>query len=341
MATMSTSAGAAAQGGGSVTAGPGAPAPTGSQALGRIWLAVRSNRKATAGTVILAVFCVIALIPGLIAHDNPEADAYGRSLGPSLHHLLGTTAQGQDIFAQAVWGTRETLVIALVSGALSTVLSVIMGVAAAYLGGIWDGSLNLITDILLVIPTFPLLIVLIAYLPNSGLVALIGVLVITGYSYGARQLRAQALSLRGRDFLEAARVRGERRLYIVFVEIIPTMASLIAATFLGTAVYNVLAAAGLQFIGLGDPNSLSWGTMLYWAQNGAALQTGQYLWAIVPGACIALLGAAFALLNYAFDEIGNPALRPVRRRSRASLTRKIQPRASQTRGGRIRVQRTR
>jgi peptide/nickel transport system permease protein len=310
MATMSTSAGAAP--GGPVTPGPGAPAPAGSQALGRIWLAVRSNRKATAGTVILAVFCVIALIPGLIAHDNPEADAYGRSLGPSLHHLLGTTAQGQDIFAQAVWGTRETLVIALVSGALSTVLSVIMGVAAAYLGGIWDGSLNLITDILLVIPTFPLLIVLIAYLPNSGLVALIGVLVITGYSYGAR-------------------VRGERRLYIVFVEIIPTMASLIAATFLGTAVYNVLAAAGLQFIGLGDPNSLSWGTMLYWAQNGAALQTGQYLWAIVPGACIALLGAAFALLNYAFDEIGNPALRPVRRQMRAS-----QPRAR-----RIRVQRSR
>jgi peptide/nickel transport system permease protein len=332
---MSTSAGAAAPGG-PVTPGLGAPAPAGSQALGRIWLAVRSNRKATAGTVILAVFCVIALIPGLIAHDNPEADAYGRSLGPSLHHLLGTTAQGQDIFAQAIWGTRETLVIALVSGALSTVLSVIMGVAAAYLGGIWDGSLNLITDILLVIPTFPLLIVLIAYLPNSGLVALIGVLVITGYSYGARQLRAQALSLRNRDFLEAARVRGERRLYIVFVEIIPTMASLIAATFLGTAVYNVLAAAGLQFIGLGDPNSLSWGTMLYWAQNGAALQTGQYLWAIVPGACIALLGAAFALLNYAFDEIGNPALRPVRR-----LTKGRQLRTSQTRARGIRVQRTR
>jgi peptide/nickel transport system permease protein len=109
------------------------------------------------------------------------------------------------------------------------------------------------------------------------------------------------------------------------------MASLIAATFLGTAVYHVLAAAGLQFIGLGDPNSLSWGTMLYWAQNGAALQTGQYLWAIVPGACIALLGAAFALLNYAFDEIGNPALRPVRRQMRAS-----QPRAR-----RIRVQRSR
>jgi peptide/nickel transport system permease protein len=302
-------------------AGLPASGPVGTQALGRIWRAVRSSRKATAGTAILVFFCLLAAFPGVIAPDNPQAYAYGRSLGPSLHHLFGTTAYGQDLFAQAVWGTRETLIIALVSGLLSTILSVIMGVAAAYLGGIWDGSLNLITDILLVIPTFPLLIVLVAYLPHSGLVALVGVLVITGYSYGARQLRAQALSMRNRDFLEAARVRGERRGYIIFVEIIPAMTSLIVATFLGTAVYNVLAAASLQFIGLGDPNSLSWGTMLYWAENNAALQTDQYLWAIVPGVCIALLGAAFALLNYAFDEIGNPALRPVRRAGRTGRTR--------------------
>ncbi len=320
MAAMRISAGPDAAGQAPRAGVPaGGPASATTQAAGRLWRAVRSNRKATAGSVILAVFCVIALIPGVIAHDDPNADAYGRSLGPSLHHLLGTTAYGQDIFAQVIWGTRETLVIALVSGVISTILSVVMGVAAAYLGGIWDGSLNLITDILLVIPTFPLLIVIAAYLPDSGLIGLIAVLVITGYSYGARQLRAQALSMRNRDFLEAARVRGERRSYIIFVEIIPPMTSLIMATFLGTAVYNVLAAAGLQFIGLGDPNSLSWGTMLYWAENNAALQTDQYLWAIVPGACIALLGAAFALLNYAFDEIGNPALRPVRRGGRARV----------------------
>jgi peptide/nickel transport system permease protein len=120
--------------------------------------------------------------------------------------------------------------------------------------------------------------------------------------------------MRGRDFLEAARVRGERRLYIILVEVIPTMTSLIVASFLTNALYAVLFASSLQYIGLGDPNTVSWGTMLYWAQNNAALQTGQPLWAIAPGACIAALGAAFALLNYAFDEIGNPALRPIRRR---------------------------
>jgi peptide/nickel transport system permease protein len=290
---------------------PGA-AGASERTAGRIWRAIWSNKKAATGTVILLIFVIMAIIPGVIAHDNPQAFAYGRSLGPSAAHLLGTNSSGQDIFAQVIYGARETLIIALVSGLLSTLLSMIMGIGAAYLGGLWDHGLNLITDILLVIPTFPLLIVIIAYYPRSNLTAMIAVLVITGYSYGARQLRAEALSLRGRDFLEAARVRGERRLYIIFVEVIPSMTSLIMAVFLGTAVYNVIAAATLQWIGFGDPNSLSWGTMLYWAQNGEALQTGQYLWAIAPGVCIALLGGAFALVTYAFDEIGNPALQRVK-----------------------------
>ena len=108
-------------------------------------------------------------------------------------------------------------------------------------------------------------------------------LVVTGWSYGANQLRAQTLSLRNRDFLESARVRGERRSYIIVVEVLPTMTSLIVANFLGAALYSVLTAAGLQFLGLGDPNSISWGTMLYWSQNQQALQTGMPLWSIAPG----------------------------------------------------------
>ena len=98
------------------------------------------------------------------------------------------------------------------------------------------------------------------------------------------------------------------------------MTSLILANFLGAALYSVLTAAGLQFLGLGDPSSISWGTMLYWAQNQQALTSGYPAWALVPGLCVALLGASFALLNYAFDEISNPALRPVRR-SRAKRVR--------------------
>jgi len=205
------------------------------------------------------------------------------------------------------------LIIALVVGLAATAIAVLIGVAAAYLGGAADGSLSVLTDVLLVIPLFPLLIVIAGYAHGGGTLVLILVITLTGWSYTARQLRAQALSLRRRDFLEAARVRGERQIYIIVMEVIPTMTSLIVASFLTNALYAVLFASSLQFIGLGDPNTQSWGTMLYWAQNNAALQTGQPLWAIAPGACIATLGAAFALLNYAFDEIGNPALRPVRR----------------------------
>jgi len=291
----------------------GQPARRGRAGLRRLVRAVRSNRKATVGAALLALFCLVALFPGVIAQDDPNATIYPRSLGPSAQHLFGTTALGQDIFAQTVWGTRQVLIIAIGVGLLATVIAMLIGVAAAFYGGLWDGSLSLVTDVLLVIPLFPLLIVIAAYVQNAGTLVLVVVLTLTGWSYTARQLRAQALSLRNRDFLMAARVRGERKMYIVLVEIIPTMTSLLVACFLTNALYAVLFSAGLQFIGLGDPNSMSWGTMLYWAENNEALQTGQYLWAVVPGACIATLGAAFALLNYAFDEIGNPALRPVRR----------------------------
>jgi peptide/nickel transport system permease protein len=282
-------------------------------ALARIGRAVRSNHKATVGTVLLVIFILIALFPGVIAHDSPTQDAYPAQLGISTAHLLGTNHYGQDLFSQLVYGTRNVLIIAFVVGLATTGIAVLIGVAAAYLGGLWDNSLSVVTDVLLVIPLFPLLIVIAAYAHGGGTLVLIVAITVTSWSYTARQLRSQALTLRNRDFLEAARVRGERRLYIIVVEVIPTMTSLIVASFLTNALYAVLFASSLQFIGLGDPNTVSWGTTLYWAQNNAALQTGEALWAIAPGACIALLGAAFALLNYAFDEIGNPALRPVRR----------------------------
>ena len=274
-----------------------------------LWRAVAGNRKAVAGVLLLGFFLVLAIFPGQIAPYSGTAEDFGRGLGPSSAHWFGTTAYGQDVLSQLIWGTRQAIIIALAVGGPATGIAVIVGVSAAYLGGVADGVLSLITDVILVIPIFPLIIVIAAYERNSGLFTLVVVLGALGWSYGARQLRSQTLSLRSRDFLEAARVRGERRFYVILFEILPTMTSLIVASFLGAALYAVLFAAGLQFIGLGDPNSQSWGTMLYWAENNEALGAGMVYWAIMPGVCVALLGAAFALLNYAFDEISNPALR--------------------------------
>jgi peptide/nickel transport system permease protein len=286
--------------------------------------AIRRNRKATAGVILLLLFTLIALFPGLIPHYSPTEIFYAPKCPtcysqpalvqatPSSAHWLGTDLEGHDVFSNVLVGTREVMVLAVVTGLLTTLIAVVVGVAAAYLGGTWDGVLNLVTDVLLVIPLFPLLIVIVKYAGQSGNAVLIAVLTITGWSYTARQLRSQAQSLRNRDFLLAAKVRGERSFYVIMVEIIPTMTSLLLACFLTNALYAVLAGTGLQFLGLGDPNSVSWGTTLYWADSQGALQSGLYLWEIVPGLCIALLGAAFALLNYAFDEISNPALRPLR-----------------------------
>jgi peptide/nickel transport system permease protein len=276
---------------------------------------VLRNRKALTGLILFLIFVVLAAVPRLFTSvTDPNRLAFAPALPPSGDHLLGTTALGQDIWAQLVYGTRQSLVIALVAGFFATMLSVLVGVSAAYLGGIADDILSMITNVFLIIPTFPLIIILATYAGKGTLAVVLIVLVVTGWSYGANQLRAQALSLRNRDFLESARVRGERRSYIILAEMLPTMTSLIVANFLGAALYSVLTAAGLQFLGLGDPNSISWGTMLYWSQNQQALQSGMPLWSIAPGLCVALLGISFALLNYAFDEIGNPALRPVRRR---------------------------
>jgi peptide/nickel transport system permease protein len=293
----------------------GAPPAATRRRGGGLWRSVLNSRKAVVGLVILFVFCVLAVLPQLFTSvREPNRLQFEPSLAPSGKHWLGTTSLGQDIWAQLVYGTRQSLVIALVAGLFATVLSVLVGVSAAYLGGIADEILSMITNVFLVLPTFPLIIVLATYAGKGTLLVILVVLVLTGWSYGANQMRAQALSLRNREFLESARVRGERRSYIIVVEVLPTMTSLIVANFLGAALYSVLTAAGLQFLGLGDPNSMSWGTMLYWSQNQSALQTGMPLWSIAPGLCVALLGVSFALINYAFDEISNPALRPVRRR---------------------------
>jgi peptide/nickel transport system permease protein len=279
----------------------------------RFMRAVLRNRKAVAGAVILLVIMFVAAFPGLIAPDDPHATIFAQNAGPSSAHLLGTTQLGEDVFSQLVWSTRLTLVVTLVVSVIATFVSMIVGVTAAYVGGVTDRALTLITDVFLILPVLPLLILLAAYLP-PGVTSLTIVLCITSWAFQARQLRSQGLSVRNRDFLLAARARGERGIYIILVEIVPTMTSLLAASFLALAVYVVGFAASLQFLGLGNSSELMWGTMLYNAQQAAALESGNAWWALAPGAAVALLGVAFALLNYAFDEIGNPALRPVRRR---------------------------
>src|SRR5579885_2713447 len=142
---------------------------------------------------------------------------------------------------------------------------------------------------------------------------LVTILSITSWAYGARVLRAQTMSMRRRDFVEAARASGERTLRIIFFEILPNEISVVAAGFVGTVLYVIIFEASLEFIGLGSPTVVSWGSMFYWAQNNDALLLGAWWWFVPPGLCIAVLGAALAFINFGIDEMANPRLRTERR----------------------------
>lgn len=268
-----------------------------------------SDTKARVGASLLFLIILVAILAPVIAQHDPRATNLPPLSPPSRAYPLGTTSYGQDVLSQLIWGARPAVLIALVAGLLVTLIAIAVGVPAAYYGGRVDHGLSLMTDVFLVLPALPLMIVIAAYVPHRGVGLIILVVVLTGWAFGARLLRSQALSVGQRNYIEAARARGERPYYIVAFEVLPPMIPLIGATFLASALYSVLAAAGLEFLGLGDTNAISWGTMLYWAQNDEAVTIGAPLWAIAPGACIGLLGASLVLLNNAFDEIGNPALR--------------------------------
>ena len=273
------------------------------------WSRLVRNPKSLIGLLLLLLFVAVALLAPVIAPYSPKDTSFIPFDLGSAAHPLGTTALGEDVLSQLIWGTRLSLLVGLVAGAIATFVSVVVGLVSGYAGGVVDEVLSTFTNIFLVIPSLVLLILLAAYINVEGVLPIIFVIALTGWAWGARVLRAQTLSLRNRDFVEAARVVGEGGGRIVFAEILPNMLSLIAANFFGAALFAVLSEAGLEFLGLGDVGIVTWGTMLYWAQTNQAFLLNQWAWMITPGLCIALLGTSFALLNFAIDEITNPKLR--------------------------------
>jgi peptide/nickel transport system permease protein len=272
----------------------------------------RLPAKAKAGAVLLGVFVLAGIIGPEVSPYDPSYSNPAPSLAlhpPDAAHLLGTTQSGQDVLSQLLIGIRMTLELALIVGVVATALAVIVGVSAAFLGGLWDEVLSLASNVFLVIPSLPLLILLLGYLPQKGQTATILVLSVLGWPWGARVIRAQTMAIRNRDFVAAARETGESTWRILAVEIVPNEISLIAANFVNTVLYAIGASVALAFIGVADLSSWSLGTMLYWAESQQALQLGAWWWFIPPGLAVALMGTALVLLNTGIDELGNPRLR--------------------------------
>jgi peptide/nickel transport system permease protein len=263
------------------------------------------------GAALLGAFILVAIVGQWIAPFDPSATTPGQALPlpPNATHLLGTTATGQDVLSQLLVGTRSTVVLGLLTGVIATTLSVVIGTSAGFLGGASDEGLSLVANVFLVLPALPLLVVILGYLPHSGELPTAIVLSVLGWPWGARVIRAQTLSLRGRDFVAAARESGESNRRIILFEILPNEVGLIAASFVGTVLYAILTSVVLAFLGVADLSNWSFGTMLYWAQNGNAVQLGAWWWYVPPGVCVALLGMSLVLLNFGLDEFGNPRLR--------------------------------
>jgi peptide/nickel transport system permease protein len=273
---------------------------------------------------LLGFFLLIAVFGPTLAPYNPSVDVGPTLSGPSLHHLLGTTQNDQDVFSQLLVGARVTLFIGFLAGAIATILSILVGVTAGYVGGWGDEGLSLFANLFLVIPALPLVIVLTSYLPHSGPTVIAVVISLTGWAWGAKLLRAQTLSIRRRDYIEAAKIAGERTWRIVCFEILPNEIAIVASSFLFTVLFAILTQVALDFLGLVNVSGAwTWGTMLYWAQSDSALNIGAWWWFVPPGLCVALVGSGLALANFGLDELIDPRLRTagLSRRSDAKLAR--------------------
>ena len=267
------------------------------------------NRKTMAGLVILAFFTVLAVVGDAIAPYDPSATSPIGLQSPDGDHLLGTTSLGQDVLSQILVGTRGVLWVAFLAGLVASALSVIVGVTAGFLGGTGDELLSLVSNIFLVIPALPLIIIVTGLLPSAGGVTVALIIAFTGWAWGARVLRAQTLSLRKRDFIEAARANGESTWRIIFFEILPNLTAVIASGFIGTVIFAMLSEITLAFIGVTDISDWNWGTILFWAQSNQALAMGAWWWFVPAGLCIAAVGTALTLINFGIDEFVNPRLR--------------------------------
>lgn len=265
------------------------------------------HRRARLGLGILGAFAVLAVVGPWLVGD-PTAPVARPLSPPSWAHWLGTTGQGQDVLAQTICGARTSLAIGFVVGISQVAIGAVIGACAGVLRGWVDDVLSLLINVFLIMPGLPLMVIIAAYLP-TGATTIALVLIVTGWAWSARVIRAQALAIAGKDFVAAARVAGEGRARIVLVEVLPNMTSLLVSACIGATIYAIGAEVALEFLGLGDVAAVTWGTNLYWATNDSALLTGAW-WTFVPtGACVALVGFALALVNGAIDEVGNPRLR--------------------------------
>ncbi len=283
------------------------------RAAGLRRFAPRWSPKLVVGLTLASLFILWGII-GPFVVDSPTTISAYSLVHPFAHgYILGTTQAGQDVFSQLTWGVRGSMVIGFSVGVIVTVFSAFFGVGGAYMGGVVDEAFALFTNVMLVIPGLPLVIVISNYVPpaDRGVLLIAFVLALTGWAASARVLRGVTLSVRNRDYVVAAQTGGERSWRVLAVEVLPNLLPVMASQFIFAIIFAILGEAGLAFLGLGANGTYTLGTILYTANQDLALTQGAWWWFIPPGLVIALFGAALSLINFSIDEIINPKLRDV------------------------------
>ena len=278
---------------------------------------VQHSRRLAVGLVILGLMVLVALFSPLIVHaigggiDPVELAAYERWQVPGPGHLLGTDQFGRDVFAMVVSALAVSLQIGAIAGLISTVVGVIVAFVAGYKGGWIDNVLSTFTGILLVIPTFPLLIALSAYAKNVSLFQ-VGVMIsIFSWPFAAKTIRSQVLSLRSRPYVDLARVSKARDLEIIATELLPNLLPFIGVGFASSALGAIFGLVGLEVIGLGPGGVIDLGQIIFNAINTGALTLGAWPMFVVPIVLLTLLFAALNMINIGLEEVYNPRLRGV------------------------------
>jgi len=264
------------------------------------------SRSARLGSIIVLGFVVLAILGPLVYPHSPNAVSRFHNQPPSPTFPLGTDNLGHDVLSQTIYGARSSIFVGVSAAAGAALLGLLVGVIAGYydrLESIFTGA----ADIIMTFPALPLLILVgTIYLASDPLIILMLILVL--WPPIARASRSQILTVKKLPYVEAAKTGGSKDRQIISRILIPEIASIVTAYFVLTVAGAIVIVAALEFLGVGNPNIVNWGSMLYWAQQ-FAFYLGDWWWILAPGLSITLLATGFALIGFSVEEAMNPRLR--------------------------------
>ena len=274
------------------------------------WSIYRQNSMGLIGLAILIFFALMAIFgPYLVSITTMSVDGVTKTLHPPTQgYWLGTDDLGKDIFAGVIIGSRVSLLVGVAATAISMTIGTLIGIVSGFYGKSVDAIMMRFTDVFLVIPWLPLMLVMAALLgPSLG--NIIFVIGITSWAGTARIIRSQTLSIKERPYVERARAIGSGDAHIMFYHILPNVFPLIFANTVLVAAIAILSETTLSFLGMGDPTQVTWGMMLHFAFSMGAVSFGAWWWLLPPGICVVLVVLSFTFIGYALDEVLNPKLR--------------------------------